>query len=112
MEEINSYAPPKSQVEVTAGSGGIWRKEKLLVMRRGAELPGRCIYCNEKAELGKKRRILYLNIWLQIIMIFLFLAFNVFALIPILIVTWIFRKSAKNRYRFAKNTELAGYGLH
>ena len=95
MEATNPYAPPKSHVEDIAKPGGIWRKEKLLVMRKNAELPGRCIYCNEKAELSKKRRILYLNIWLQIVLVLLFVAFNVLALIPILIIVSIFRKSAK-----------------
>ena len=95
MEATNPYAPPKSHVEDIPKPGGIWRKEKLLVMRKGAELPGRCIYCNEKADLHKKRRILYLNIWLQIALILLFVAFNVLALIPILIIILIFRKSAR-----------------
>lgn len=95
MEKFNPYAPPKSHVEDIAKPGGIWRNDKLLVMSKGAELPGRCIYCNQQAELGKKKRILYINFWLQIVMLLLFLAFNVFALIPILIMTWIFRKSAK-----------------
>jgi hypothetical protein len=95
VEETNPYAPPKSQVEYISEPGGIWRKEKLLVMRKGAELPGRCIYCNKIAELSKNKRILYLNIWLQIVLILLFLVFNFLALIPILIIVLIFRKSAK-----------------
>ena len=95
MEAVNPYAPPESSVEDIVVPGGIWRKEKLIVMQKGAELPGRCIYCNRKAELSKKRRILYLNIWLQIAVVLLFVAFNVLALIPILIIVLIFRKSAK-----------------
>lgn len=95
MEATNPYAPPKSYLEDIAKPGGIWRKEKLLVMRKSAELPGRCIYCNEKTPLSNKKRILYLNIWLQIALVLLFVAFNVLALIPILIIILIFRKSAK-----------------
>lgn len=95
MEVTNPYAPPKSHLEDIAKPGGIWRKEKLLVMQKNAELPGRCIYCNEKAVLSSKKRILYLNIWLQIALVLLFVAFNVLALIPILIIILIFRKSAK-----------------
>ncbi len=95
MEATNPYAPPKSHVEDIAKPGGIWRKEKLLIMRKSAELPGRCIYCNKKAELSKKRRILYLNIWLQITLVLVFVVFNFLALIPILVIVLIFRKSAK-----------------
>ena len=97
MQEMNPYAPPASEVEDIAIAGGIWRKQKLLVMQKGAELPGRCIYCNQKAELSNKRRILYLNVWLQIAVVLLFVVFNVLALIPILIIFLIFRKSAKIR---------------
>ena len=97
MDDSNPYAPPESEVETIPASGGIWRKEKLLVMRKNAELPGRCIYCNEKAELSKKKRINYLNIWLKIVLIIFFLIFNFLALIPILIIVQIFRKSGKIR---------------
>ena len=97
MEEMNPYAPPESAVEVIAVPGGIWRNDKLLVMQRDAELPGRCIYCNQKAELSKKRRFLYLNIWVQATVILLFVVFNILAMIPILIIILIFRKSAKIR---------------
>ena len=97
MEEINPYAPPESEVEVILESGAIWRKEKLLVMRKNAELPGRCIYCNQSARLSKQKRINYLNIWLKIALILLFLIFNVLALIPILIIVLYFRKSGKIR---------------
>jgi hypothetical protein len=103
VEETNPYAPPKSQVELISEPGGIWRKEKLLVMRNSAELPDRCIYCNKIAELSKKRRILYLNIWLRIVLILLFLAFNFLALIPILIIVLIFRKSAKIKIPICQN---------
>ena len=95
MEVSNPYAPPESELETFIDPEKVWRKEKLIVMRKGADMPGRCILCNEIAESGKPRRILYLNIWLQLAMLVLFLVFNVLALIPILIVSFIFRKTAK-----------------
>jgi len=95
VEASNPYAPPESELQTFVGPDKVWRDEKLIVMRKGADMPGRCIHCNEAAEPGKPRRILYLNIWLQLVMLVLFLLFNVLALIPILIVSMIFRKSAK-----------------
>ncbi len=97
MQESNPYAPPESELETFIDPEKVWRNEKLIVMRKGVDMPGRCIYCNGTAEPGKPRRILYLNIWLQIAMLLLFLVFNVLALIPILIVSLIFRKTAKVR---------------
>ena len=95
MDESNPYAPPESEVEYLPDQGDVWRKGKLLLMRKGAQLPGRCIHCNEKAALSKPRRILYLNIWIQIPLLILFVVFNFLALIPILIVMAVFRKSAR-----------------
>ena len=94
MDDSNPYAPPESELN-TAAIGGVWRRQKLVVMQRGAEFPDRCIHCNEVAEPGKEVRIHYLNIWLRLALIVFFLAFNVFALIPILIISRIFRKTAK-----------------
>lgn len=97
MEAINPYATPASQVEDISTTGGIWRKEKLLVMQKGAALPARCIYCNKATGLRNNRRILYLNIWLRVLILLLFLAFNILALIPTAIIILVFRKSAKIR---------------
>ncbi len=95
MEESNPYAPPESELETLIDPDKVWRKKKLIVMRKGVDMPGRCIHCNENAAAGKPRRIFYLNIWLRIAMLVLFLVFNVLALIPILIVSLVFRKTAK-----------------
>ncbi|MCW8963772.1 MAG: hypothetical protein OQL16_08250 [Gammaproteobacteria bacterium] len=64
-------------------------------MLKRSELPDRCIYCNEATRLRKNRRIYYLNPWLQVALLLLFLVFNVLAVIPIIIVILIFRKSGK-----------------
>ena len=97
MEASNPYAPPESELKVALEPGGVWRQAKTVVMQRNAELPGRCIQCNALAQPGKPKRIIYLNIWLQLVMLVLFLVFNVLALLPIIIVSLIFRKSAKVR---------------
>jgi hypothetical protein len=85
VEESNPYAPPESELERLIDPDKFWRKKKLMVMRKGVDMPGRCIHCNENAAAGKPRCIFYLNIWLQIAMLVLFLVFNFLALIPILI---------------------------
>jgi hypothetical protein len=95
VEASNPYAPPESELQAYIDPEQVWRNDKLIVMRKGVDLPGRCILCNETTEPGKPRRILYLNIWLQLVMLVLFLVFNVLALIPIIIVSLIFRKTAK-----------------
>jgi hypothetical protein len=95
VDITNPYAPPASELKTALDPGAIWRREKLIVMRRGTDLPGRCILCNAAAEAGKSRRILYLNIWLQIALIALFVAFNLLALVPILILSMVFRKTAR-----------------
>jgi len=97
VEVSNPYAPPESELEAFIDPGKVWRKEKLIVMRKGVDLPSRCILCNEVTEPGKSKRIYYLNIWLRIVLVALLLVFNVLALIPILIVSLIFRKTAKVR---------------
>jgi hypothetical protein len=95
VEATNPYAPPEAELQAFVDPSVVWCNDNLIVMRKGAALPGRCILCNAVAETGKPRRILYLNVWLQIVMLLLFLAFNVLALIPIIIVSLIFRKTAR-----------------
>jgi hypothetical protein len=48
MAEFNPYAPPQSPVSAVPGEG-YWRDGKVLVMRIGADLPHRCVRCNEPA---------------------------------------------------------------
>lgn len=93
MDEANPYAPPESELQST--SGGVWRKAGLLFMKRDAQLPPRCINCNKEAVPGKVHRIHYLNFWLQLAMLIAFILVNVFAIIPILILMLLFRKTAK-----------------
>ena len=67
----------------------------MLLMQRDAELPLRCIYCNEAADPGKLHRLSYLNIWLQLAMLVAFVLLRLLALIPILILILVFRKTVK-----------------
>ena len=95
MEDNNPYAPPESELELATEAQAVWRDGKLLVMQKGAELPARCILCNAAADRTKTRRVFYLNTWLQVAMLVAFLLTRGLALLPILIVSLVFRKSAK-----------------
>jgi len=94
-QDPNPYAPPQSPILHIPNDEDVWRDGKFIVIPKNAELPDRCIYCNEATRLRKDRRIYYLNPWLQIALLLLFLVFNILAVIPIIIVILIFRKSGK-----------------
>jgi hypothetical protein len=62
MDEINPYAPPKS-AELEEGrrydhANVAWRDGKLLMVRKDAVLPDRCLKCNEPAEGYQFKRAL------------------------------------------------------
>jgi hypothetical protein len=51
---MNPYAPPQANLSVsgppplpTAPTDGVWRSADILVLRKGTELPGRCVACNQ-----------------------------------------------------------------
>jgi hypothetical protein len=55
-QQANPYAAPKAKIEAVADEGlALWRDGKILVCRREAEFPGRCVKCNEPAEFEKER---------------------------------------------------------
>lgn len=61
-EAVNPYAPPASDVrgpEVFAQppGGGVWRTGDLLVLQKGAVLPGRCLACNGPVAVQWPRRL-------------------------------------------------------
>ena len=63
MDRLNPYAAPQHDSTLNAAaieSGGIWRDGNLLVMRKGAMLPDRCVKCNAPAE---GRRLKYVQLW-------------------------------------------------
>lgn len=60
MSDFNPYAAPKSEVapqgKFLEGGDGIWRDGALLIMRKDAVLPDRCVKCNTPAEGLRLRR--------------------------------------------------------
>ena len=66
-DEDNPYAPPKSQSlrPIGAGNdGGIWRSGNMLMMRKGVELPDRCLKCDAPAEGYRfKRKLSWASPW-------------------------------------------------
>jgi hypothetical protein len=63
MIERNPYAPSAASLKLdrqAVGAGeDVWRDGKHLVMQRDAQLPARCVKCNEPAHEPTKRRTLY-----------------------------------------------------
>lgn len=92
MNEFNPYAPPEAAITPQqlhlAEEGGLWRDGPLLVMRKGAELPDRCLRCNAPAEGYRLKRKLswHRRFW------YLIVFFNLFIYI---IVALIVRSTAK-----------------
>jgi hypothetical protein len=75
MDDDNPYAPPKSDAYIKdlhpAEPSPAWRDGILLVVRKGAELPDRCLRCNAPAEGYRfSRSLSWLNsLWLLTILI-------------------------------------------
>jgi hypothetical protein len=62
MAAINPYAPTPASLRGSAAAqnaGTAWRDGKLLVTLLDAELPHRCVKCNEPCEPPKKPRTIY-----------------------------------------------------
>ncbi len=88
-DEFNPYAPP------TSGAIGIehhldepdlaWRDRKILVVRKGAELPDLCIKCNAPAEGFRFSRTLS---WLKSIYIVVFLISPILYVLVYFLVRW------------------------
>ena len=56
MTTTNRYAPPKALVEDREGDGAaMWRDGKVLVLRKDAHFPDRCIKCNAPSVAPKRR---------------------------------------------------------
>jgi len=61
MGTLNTYQPPSRLSEALSAEvgGDCWRDGKDLVIRPGCTLPGRCIKCNEPAELPMRHARFY-----------------------------------------------------
>ncbi len=76
--------------------GLIWRDGKILVMRKGASLPFRCVRTNEPAEkLVKRKLVWYSPLWLLLLLI---------GLLPCLIVILCVQKKATIMIGLSKET--------
>lgn len=59
MSEFNPYAPPSASeglLPIGTTLGGVWRDGEILVMHKRAELPDRCMRCNQPANGDRLRR--------------------------------------------------------
>jgi hypothetical protein len=60
VSDFNPYEAPKAEVAPSSGfretGAGLWRNGSLLVMRKDAWLPDRCVKCNAPAEARRLRR--------------------------------------------------------
>jgi hypothetical protein len=99
---INPYAPPTSTVNPGAaapdyGTGrsvagrDYWREGKEIVIRRGAELPPRCVRTNEPTDFRLHRKLRWHPQW-----IFIFIVLGgLIGIVLYLVVSAIFRKTAE-----------------
>lgn len=79
MTTTNRYAPPKAVVEDRGDGAGMWREGKLLVLRKDAHFPDRCIKCNAPSVAPKRRyRLTWHSPWLYLL---LFLAILLYAIV-------------------------------
>jgi hypothetical protein len=84
---LNPYAPPASVVTDMAGSD-CWRDGRYVVLRRGSDLPPRCVRCNAPALQPVKQRRFY---WYSpLLYILLFINVLLFAIVALVV-----RKSEK-----------------
>jgi hypothetical protein len=62
MDDFNPYAAPRSEIAPDdshlTGEGGLWRDGPLLMIRKGTELPDRCVKCNGTAGGYRLKRTL------------------------------------------------------
>lgn len=75
MTPFNPYAAPEADTDLVPApvgddGGGVWRDDRVLVMRKTAELPPRCIVCNAVAT-GRplRRRLTWHNPWLYLLIL-------------------------------------------
>ncbi len=77
VPEIDPYAAPQSDATARVATSdlaalgmppaAIWRSDRLVVMRRNATLPDRCIRCNATADRRVRRNLRWGNPWLIVL---------------------------------------------
>ncbi len=81
MTETNPYAPPKASLTNIA-SGKCRREGKWVVVETGADLPPRCIICNEEVSTPIKNKKVYWHTpWLYLLVLINILVYAVVGLI-------------------------------
>ena len=79
----NRYAPPKAVLEDRTGNDAeMWREGKVLVMRKGGDLPHRCIKCNEPSVAPLRRyKLSWHSPWLYLLLLLALLLYAIVAAI-------------------------------
>ena len=90
-EALNPYAPPQSNlqsaVETPQGmfgmvnGTGVWRTGDLLVMQKGANLPNRCLVCNQPASVQFPKKMYWHSPWIYLLLIPSILIYAIVAMI-------------------------------
>ena len=75
MNELNPYAPPPIIADNIAplgtfgDSGGVWRQDDVLVMRKDARLPARCVKSNEPTQTYLPRNFTWHPQWVYLLIL-------------------------------------------
>jgi hypothetical protein len=79
----NRYAQPEAVLEDRTGNDAeMWREGKVLVMRKGGDLPHRCIECNEPSAAPLRRyKLSWHSPWLYLLLLLALLLYAIVAAI-------------------------------
>ena len=82
-QDLNPYAPPRATLEAPPDEGlELWRAGKILVCRRDAVFPERCVKCNAPAEPPPVRyKLAWHSSWWYLLILVYVLIYFVVALI-------------------------------
>jgi hypothetical protein len=76
MDDFNPYAAPPILAEQILPNGmfadeneGLWRQGDLLVIRKGARLPPRCLKSNEPARRYLRRNLTWVPAWVYLLIL-------------------------------------------
>lgn len=73
--DVNPYAPPRASIGGVGSQApeGVWRDGKTLVVSHDADLPDRCVKCNQRADGYRLKRRLawHPSGWYALVLIYL-----------------------------------------
>jgi hypothetical protein len=85
MSDLNPYAAPKARIDEIEGESGpldgVWSDGSTLVLTKKAELPPRCLKCNEPADHVLNRSLSWHPPWVAVLVLLSPLIYIVVALI-------------------------------